>query len=205
METSESASAPTLHYDSLLLHELNSLALAASRPSNDSREDVLARLDVLLTPGQGQAGNAFQLEEALNIIENGRVCRVCAHPSGRVTWQVGSMSFTSRRGSNAGGGVDLEASGLTAALDGGGSTQAYTVLLDGPGLCTCLSFSEQLPQLAGSGGSSRLCRHLLAAHIANAVLGTPSGTRVRQKDIADVDLCRVLSKAVGCLSASSSV
>lgn len=193
MET-ESASAPTLHYDSLLLHELNSLALAASRPSTDSREEVLARLDVLLTPGQGQAGNAFQLEEALNIIENGRVCRVCAHPSGRVTWQVGSLSFTSRRGSNAGGGVDLEASGLTAALEGGGSTQAYTVLLDGPGLCTCLSFSEHLPQLAGG----RLCRHLLAAHIANAVLGTPSGARIRQKMIADVDLCGVLTKALGC-------
>lgn len=184
-------------HDTLLAHELHTLSRACCG-AGEEREDALARLDVLLSPGENLSGECL-LEEALNVLEGGRVMRLCAHASGRVAWQVGSLALGGKgRGAPDSGSYDLEASGFTPSLDGHGGAPAYTVLLDGPGLCTCQRFTEALRGGAPSDGSGagRLCRHLLAAHLARAALGTPSAARVRLKEISDEDMSRLLIRAL---------
>ena len=186
-----------LCHDSLLLHELRALQRAARLAGADDRErdEALARLDLLLA-----AGSESLLEEALQLLEGGRVLRVTGRPSGRVFYQVASAALGARGGGGGGGGgggpaaaarYDLEASGISAGIEGWGA-HVYTVLLDGPGLCTCQRFGEQLA--AASGG--RLCRHLLAALVADAVAGTPYGARARAKEPPDEEASRALMLAL---------
>jgi len=201
MDGSSPPHAPplTMSHDALLLHELRTLAqacrLAGAAAPEAALLPCLARLDVLLSPSEAFSGECL-LEEALKVLESGPVTRLRGLPSGRVVWQVGSLALGARGGAaRSAAGVDLEGSGLTPSGEAGGGSggaHVYTVLLDGPGLCTCQHFAEQL---RGSGGG-RLCRHLLAAHIACAALGTPSAARVRQRDTSDEDLARLLMRAL---------
>jgi hypothetical protein len=200
----------SISHDALLLHELRALAQACrggSAPAPDAVTPCLARLDVLLSPSEAFSGECL-LEEALKVVEGGPVTRLRGLPSGRVAWQVGSLALGARGGGGGGGRsaaagsaaqLDLEGSGLTPSGEAGGGSggaHVYTVLLDGPGLCTCQRFAEQLRGEGAGSGGGRLCRHLLAAHIASAALGTPSVARVRQRDTSDEDLARLLMRAL---------
>jgi hypothetical protein len=186
---------PLIIYDSLLQHELRALCHACHH-AVDEREEVLSRLDALLSTGESLSGESL-VEEALSAVEGGRVSRLCGHPSTRAIWQVASQALSHKgKGAVDGSSLDLEGSGLTPASEGSHSgPYVYTVLLDGPGLCTCLRFTDLLHQ-GGSSAGGRLCRHLLAAYIAQAALGTPSGVRVRQKEVSDEDMCRHLLRAL---------
>ena len=166
--------------DALVVGELSRLCAIGAPDFSDA---ALSRLDFALA-------EPAVLEMALDALDGGRVCCVRA-PSGRALWQVLSGTVGRRAAARGGGGgalsgVDLAGSGLCAPGDGG---PAYTVLLGGPGCCTCLDFRRRV--VAGE-EAGRFCAHLLAAALASAARGAPAKARA----VSNEELARLLCGAL---------
>ena len=157
-----------LNVDSLLAAEL-----CAIRSRGILTDESLRRLDAFL------CGDGI-LERALEALDGGAVTKITSSPSGRVVWSIASS--LSRRTSADLAGIDLHASGLTV------DNYSYTVLLDGPGSCTCADFTAHVI-IEGETASRRVCKHILAAALADA-LG--SASRVRARGLSDEELIKLL-------------
>ena len=180
----------SLSHDSLLLECLLSLRDALPK-GGGALEEILTYLDFLTTsPTQDL------LDLSLRILDGGKVTRVRSH-SHCEFWQVcstleGGESSSSGSGSGSGGKESWGASGCTPSISGSGEP-VYTVLLDGPGLCTCLEFKENVE----AGGEGRLCRHFLAALIGDAC-GEALATvhHVKLRDVGDEEARKALTLAL---------
>jgi hypothetical protein len=150
---------------SLLSHELASIRATQSLP-----EDALRRLDFLFS-------SDGTLDRALEALDGG-VTRVTAVPSGRIAWTVASS--LSRRPAAELAAIDLRESGVDAA------GFFYVVLLDGPGACTCADWAARV-----IGGERRVCKHALAAALADAL----GDARCRARSVSDEELARMLRTA----------
>lgn len=153
-----------LNGDSLLAAEIS--RIRASGVLNDSS---LRRLDFLLS-GDGI------LERALETLDSGAVTKLTGTPSGRVAWSVASS--VSRRSAD----VDLVASGVSP------ESYAYTIILDGPGACTCADFTGHILS-DGLRARRRVCKHILAVALADA-LG--SASRARSREMTDDELTKIV-------------
>lgn len=178
----------SLSHDALLMECLLTLRSALPK-GGGALEEILTYLDFLTT-----TPNQDLLDLSLRILDGGKVTRVRSH-SHCEFWQVcsslesGESSSTS---SSSGGKESWGASGVTPSISGSGEP-VYTVLLDGPGLCTCLEFKENVE----AGGEGRLCRHFLAALIGDAC-GEALATvhHVRLRDVGDEEARKALEKAL---------
>jgi hypothetical protein len=156
-----------LNADSLLAAEIS--RIRASGVLNDSS---LRRLDFLLS-GDGI------LERALETLDNGAVTKLTGTPSGRIAWSVASS--VSRRSAD----IDLTASGVSP------DSYAYTIILDGPGACTCADFTGHVLS-DGWRAKRRVCKHILAVALADA-LG--SASRARSRELTDDELAKIIISA----------
>lgn len=154
--------------DSLIAAELSSI-----RSRGTLTDESLRRLDALLS-GDGV------LERALEALDGGAVTKLTSAPSGRVAWSI--TSSLSRRSGAELSGIDFRASGVAP------DSYTYTVLLDGPGVCTCADFAARV---LGDGESAarRVCKHILAAALGDA-LGAAS--RARARALTDEELAKLL-------------
>jgi len=171
----------SIEYDVLLRSGI-ALFRSAVVKGGGALEEALSHLDFLLT---GEDMDLFL--EALTLLDSSKVTRVKCYPSQRIFWQVGHQ--LKKRD-------ELEESawssnGLFPSISGG--SPSYTVLTDGPGLCTCTSFREHLDM----GSMQRLCPHLLAAVLGDAC-GEISGSvqRVKYKDVGDEEGVRILERSL---------
>ena len=162
--------APSL--GALLAAELASISASGGGALS---EPALLRLDALL-------GGDGVLDRALEALDGGAVTRLRA-PSGRVAWAVASS--LSRRPAAEVAAADARASGL-------GDNFSYTVLLGGPGACTCADFAARVLAARADFGAPqrRACKHLLAAALAAAL-----GRGARERAVGEDDLARLLASA----------
>ena len=146
----------------LLSHELSGIRVSGALP-----EATLRRLDLLFS-GDGT------LDRALELLD-GSLTRVAAAPSGRVAWTVASS--LSKRPSAELAPLDLRASGVDPV------GYYYTVLLDGPGSCTCVDWTTRVLC-----GDRRACKHALAVAIADAL----GPQKYRARTVTDEELAKML-------------